>query len=169
MFKFVFFFAGWFGLLAFAGCQPKTASITSLQRKEAAGLISEAEFAVTIRDLDRAEKSLTKASALEFDNGKTWITLGTIRVRLRRLPAAKLAYEAALEAYQEAYKLQPKSAQLYLQQVYVLVLLGRVAEARSLLVQIQKKHGADAEVRSFVQNRQLEAMLQSPQFKEIAL
>ena len=169
MFKIVLYFAGLLGILAFAGCQPKSDSITSLQRKEAAGLISEAEFAVTIRDLNRAEKLLTKASALEFDNGKTWITLGTIRVRLGRRPAATLAYESALQAYEDAYKLQPKSAQLYLQQVYILVLLGRVAEARSLVVEIQKKHGADAEVRTFVQSRQLEEMLKSPQFKEIAL
>jgi hypothetical protein len=42
-------------------------------------------------------------------------------------------------------------------------------EARSVLAQIQKKHGADPEVRSFVQSRQLDTMAQSPQFKEIAL
>ena len=44
-----------------------------------------------------------------------------------------------------------------------------MTEARSLLAEIQKKHGADPEVRSFVQTRQLDAMAQSPQFKEIAL
>jgi tetratricopeptide (TPR) repeat protein len=92
-----------------------------------------------------------------------------IRVRLGRKPAAKAAYESALHAYEEAYALEPKSAQLYLQQVYLLALLGRMPEARSVLAEIQKKHGADPEVRSFVQSRQLDTMAQSPQFKEIAL
>jgi len=169
MFKIVVFIGSLLSLLAVAGCKPKSASITSLQRKEAASLISEAEFALTIHELARAEKLLTQASVLEFDNGKTWISLGMIRVRLSRKAAAKAAYESALHAYEEAYVLQPKSAQLYLQQVYLLALLGRMTEARSLLAEIQKKHGADPEVRSFVQSRQLDAMAQSPQFKEIAL
>ena len=169
MFKIVVFIGSLLSLLAVTGCKPKSASITSLQRKEAASLISEAEFALTIRELARAEKLLTQASALEFDNGKTWISLGMIRVRLGRKPAAKAAYESALHAYEEAYALEPKSAQLYLQQVYLLALLGRMPEARSVLAQIQKKHGADPEVRSFVQSRQVDTMAQSPQFKEIAL
>ena len=169
MFKIVLFFGSLLSLLAVTGCKPKSASITSLQRKEAASLISEAEFAQTIRELARAEKLLTQACALEFDNGKTWISLGMIRVRLGRKPAAKEAYETALQAYEEAYALEPKSAQLYLQQVYLLALLGRMTEARSVLADIQKKHGADPEVRSFVQSRQLDAMAQAPQFKEISL
>ena len=82
MFKIVVFIGSLLSLLAVTGCKPKSASITSLHRKEAASLISEAEFALTIRELARAEKLLTQASALEFDNGKTWISLGMIRVRL---------------------------------------------------------------------------------------
>ncbi|MEI8089195.1 MAG: tetratricopeptide repeat protein [Opitutaceae bacterium] len=170
MFKIVLFFGSLLSLMVITtGCKPKSASITSLQRKEAAGLVSEAEFAMTIRELVRAEKLLTQACALEFDNGKTWISLGMIRVRLGRKPAAKEAYESALHAYAEAYALQPKSAQLYLQQVYLLALMGRMTDARSVLAEIQKQHGTDPEVRSFVQSRQLDAMAQSPQFKEIAL
>ena len=71
MFKIVVFIGSLLSLLAVTGCKPKSASITSLQRKEAASLISEAEFALTIRELARAEKLLTQACALEFDNGKT--------------------------------------------------------------------------------------------------
>jgi tetratricopeptide (TPR) repeat protein len=169
MSKIVLLLVSWLSVLALTGCQPQSARITSLQRKAAASLISEAEFALTIREFVRAEKLLTQASALEFDNGKTWISLGMVRVRLGRKPAAKAAYESALQAYQEAYALEPKSAQLYLQQVYVLALLGRIPEARRVLTEIQQKHGTDPAVRSFVQTRQLDAMVQAPLFKEIAL
>ena len=155
--------------LALGGCKPKAAGITSLQRKEAASLVSEAEFAMTIRDYPRAEGLLAKATALEFDKGDYWISLGSVRVRLGQRPAAKTAYESALHAFEAVYRAKPTDAQPYLQQVYVLALLGRVDEARGLLAKVQQKHGDDSEVRAFVQGRQLDAMLASPRFKEVAL
>ncbi|MBC7368511.1 MAG: hypothetical protein H7343_17150 [Undibacterium sp.] len=155
--------------LSFGGCKPKAASITSIQRKEAANLVSEAQFAMTLRDYARAEGLLTKATALEFDNGNYWISLGSMRVRLGQRPAAKKAYESALHAFEAAYKLKPTVAQPYLQQVYALALLGRADDARALLTKVEKKHGTDLAVRAFVQGRQLESMLSSQMFKEVGL
>ena len=156
-------------LVAGPGCKPKSAAITSLQRKEAANLVSEAQFAMSIRDYARAEGLLAKATALEFDNGNFWISLGSMRVRLGRKPEAKRAYESALVALKEAYASKPKAVQPYLQQVYALALLGRVDDARALLAKIEKAHPGDASVRAFVQGKQLDAMLTSQLFKEIAL
>jgi len=169
MFKLVSVLLGSLLLLVAAGCKPKAAAITSLQRKEAANLVSEAQFAMSIRDYARAEGLLTKATALEFDNGNYWISLGSMRVRLGQRPAAKAAYESALHAFEEAYKLKPTVAQPYLQQVYALALLGRTGDARALLVKVEKAHGSDSAVRAFVQGRQLESMLTSQMFKEVAL
>jgi len=156
-------------LVAGPGCKPKSAAITSLQRKEAANLVSEAQFAMSIRDYARAEGLLAKATALEFDNGNYWISLGSMRVRLGRKPEAKQAYESALGAFEAAYKLNPTFAQPHLQQVYALALLGRIDRARDTLIKIEKAHPGDASVRAFVQGKQLDAMLSSPMFKEIAL
>ncbi len=155
--------------LAFFGCKPKAASITSIQRKEAANLVSEAQFAMSVRDFARAETLLAKATALEFDNGNYWISLGSMRVRLGQRATAKQAYESALHAFEAAYKLKPAVAQPYLQQVYALALLGRADDARALLVKIEKKHGDDQAVRAFVQGRQLDSMLASQMFKEVGL
>jgi tetratricopeptide (TPR) repeat protein len=163
----LFFFA--VVVLALVGCKPKPADITSLQRKEAANLVSEAQFAMALRDYTRAEGLLAKATALEFDNGNNWVSLGTMRMRLGQRPAAKKAYESALNAFEAAYKLEPRVPQLYLQQVYALALLGRVDEARTLLVSVEKKHPGDPAVREFVQGKQLDAMLKSALFKEISL
>jgi tetratricopeptide (TPR) repeat protein len=123
-------------VLALVSCKPKPADITSLQRKEAANLVSEAQFAMSLRDYARAEGLLAKATALEFDNGNYWLSLGTMRVRLGQRPAAKKAYESALNAFEAAYKIEPKVPQPYLQQVYALALLGRVSEARTLLASV---------------------------------
>jgi tetratricopeptide (TPR) repeat protein len=155
--------------LAVGGCKPKAASITSTHRKEAANLVSEAQFAMSIRDYARAETLLAKATALEFDNGNYWVSLGSMRVRLGQRPAAKKAYESALHAFEAAYDAKPTVAQPYLQQVYALALLGRADDARVLLVKIEKKHGDDAAVRAFVKGRQLDAMLGSQMFKEVSL
>eukprot|EP01031_Cornospumella_fuschlensis_P048113 gene48113-58932_t len=103
MFKSVAAILGALLILIAAGCKPKAADITSLQRKEAANLVSEAQFAMSIRDYARAEGLLTKATALEFDNGNYWISLGSMRVRLGQRPAAKAAYESALHAFEAAY------------------------------------------------------------------
>jgi tetratricopeptide (TPR) repeat protein len=156
-------------VLALVSCKPKPADITSLQRKEAANLVSEAQFAMSLRDYARAEGLLAKATALEFDNGNYWLSLGTMRVRLGQRPAAKKAYESALNAFEAAYKLEPKVPQPHLQQVYALALLGRVSEARTLLASVEQKHPGDPAVREFVQGKQLDAMLQSALFKEISL
>jgi tetratricopeptide (TPR) repeat protein len=156
-------------LLAFGGCKPKAADITSLQRKEAANLVSEAQFAMSLRDYARAEGLLVKATALEFDNGNYWVSLGSMRVRLGQRPAAKKAYESALGAFEAAYSRDSKLTQPYLQQVYALALLGRVDDARKLLAKIEQKHADDPSVRAFLQGKQLDAMVKSALFKEIAL
>lgn len=154
---------------ALGGCKPKSADITSLQRKEAANLVSEAQFAMALKDYARAEGLLAKATTLEFDNGNYWVSLGSMRVRLGQRPAAKKAYESALGAFENAYARDPKATQAYLQQVYALALLGRVDDSRKLLTKVEQKHPNDPSVRAFVQGKQLNAMVKSALFREIAL
>ena len=80
------------------GCSPKSKEITSLQRKEAATLDSEAQFALQLKDLARAEGLIAKAADLCPDTGKYWVDLGSIRVRLGKKDAARTAYQGALKA-----------------------------------------------------------------------
>ena len=157
-------------VLGAAACKPKvkTSEITSLQRKEAATLVSEAEFAMQIRDLPRAEGLFAKATALCPDDGKYWVDLGSLRVRLGNKDAARAAYKSALAAY-ETLAADGKDSQPWLQQVYVLALLGRTDDARAMLERAQKKFPDDRDVRAFVENKQLDQMIAHPRFKEIAL
>ena len=157
-------------VLGATACKPKvkTSEITSLQRKEAATLVSEAEFAMQIRDLPRAEGLFAKAVALCPDDGKYWVDLGSLRVRLGNKDTARAAYKSALSAY-EALAATGKDSQPWLQQVYVLALLGRPDDARAMLERAQKKFPDDRDVRAFVENKQLDQMIAHPRFKEIAL
>lgn len=156
-------------LLGGCGKGKATKEITSLQRKEAETLASEADFALTLRDLPRTEALMTKVVALCPDNGQYWGTLGAVRMRLGEREKAKNAYQSGLDAYKEAAKLEPKNTELILHQVYMLALLGRVDDARKLVEQTQKKFPEDLLIREFVQEKQLDGMLAEKTFKEIAL
>ena len=156
------------------GCSPKSKEITSLQRKEAATLDSEAQFALQLKDLARAEGLIAKAADLCPDTGKYWVDLGSIRVRLGKKDAARTAYQGALKAYEGAAANAGANAGAapdpgpWLQQVYVLALLGRVDDARSVLARAQKKFPESRAVRSFAEGKQIDQMIADPSFKLIA-
>lgn len=157
------------GLLA-GGCSPKSKEISSLQRKEAATLVSEAEFALQLKDYARAEGLLAKAVELCPDTGKYGVDLGSVRVRLGKKDGAKAAYQVALKAYEDEAKLpETTEAGPMLRQVYVLALLGRVEDARSVLAKAQKKYPESRQVRAFVEGKQIDKMIADPSFKLIAL
>ncbi|MSU23462.1 MAG: hypothetical protein EXS32_06515 [Opitutus sp.] len=152
-----------------AGCKPKAKVITSLQRKEAATLVSEAEFAVSLRDFARAEGLLAKAVGLCPDAPEYWLSLGTTRMKLHQRDGAKAAYLRGLAAYADAEGRDPKEAEPRLQQVYVLALLGRGDDARALLAKLAAKFPDNRNIRLFLEDKRLDRMLADPKFREIAL
>jgi len=153
-------------LLGFtAGCGPK---ITPLQRKEAANLVSEAQFASTMRDWARAEGLMAKATALCPDNGEYLLNLGSFRRRLDDLKGARSAYEAAAKAYGATYKLDPRNPQPLMQQIYVYSLLGKPKDALKALKRVHDDHGDKPAVRDFTEEH-LERLRQDAGFKELAL
>lgn len=152
------------------GCKPKAKEITSLQRREAASLVSEANFALSVRDVARAETAFARATVICPDMGDYWLELGRCRVKLGNRGAAKDAYKSALAAFEADAKRETAiRAPALLRQVYVLALLGRADEARTVLAKARKELPDSAEIRGFADGRQLELMLESPMFKEVAL
>lgn len=157
------------GLVAVAGCRAKKKEITELQRKEAALQASEAQFSLTLRNWGEAETALAKAVALDPDNGSYWVTLGTMRMKLGKKDLARDAYKGALRAYELEGAIEKADASPWLQQVYVLALLGRVDDARALLDKTAKKFPDQRSVRVFVEEKQLDRLMADPKFKESAL
>lgn len=164
------FFVLALALLAAAGCgAKKKPEITSLQRKEAANIYSEAQFALTIRDYPRAEGLLAKATELCPDTGPYWTTLGTTRMKLKQRDAARKAYQQALEVYGEAAAEAKTDPQPRLEQVTILLLLGRADDAKALLDKLPKEFPDNRQVRAYIDGKMLERMLADPKFKEVAL
>jgi tetratricopeptide (TPR) repeat protein len=151
------------------GCGARQQEITELQRKEAAHLASEAEFAMTLRDYARAESVLTKVVKLCPDTGAYWVSLGSARMRLGNRGRAKEGYEGALRAYEAEARRDKTDVEPWLGQVTVLALLGRVDDGRALLDKIAKQFPGNRTLRAFIERKQLDQMLGDPKFKEIAL
>src|SRR4051794_15198966 len=112
------------------GCGRSKPEITSLQRKEAANLISEAQFALTLRDHARAEGLLAKAAEMCPDTGEYWLILGQTRMKLGQKDGARTAYKRALAAFEDEAKSKKGDPQPVLQQITALALLGRIDDAK---------------------------------------
>jgi Flp pilus assembly protein TadD len=151
------------------GCGAKRQEVTERQRKEAAHLVSEADFAMTLRDWARAEGVLAKAVELAPDTGQYWVSLGSTRMRLSNRAGARAAYQGALQAFQDEAKANESDLEPWMQQVYVLALLGRRDDARALLQKVARRFPESRSLRSFVEGKKFDAMLADPEFTKMAL
>lgn len=156
-----------FSGLVLSGCSKKQ-EITALQRKQAAALASEAEFAITIRDLARAEDLIRQASVLCPDDGSYWMALGNLSKRNGKTTEARKAYEQCVAVYAAAYKEMPTNGNLLMRQMYAEALLGHADKARALIKKAREKHPQDKEIMAF-DDATFERMLSNPNFKEMAL
>ena len=155
------------GLPWWSGCKPKPA-VTSLQRKQAVSLASEADFAVVMKNLPKAEALYRQALELGPDMPVHWQNLGVIQRRQGNVKGARTSYERALALHADEYKTGRKTESL-VQQVWLLSLLGRHADAEKLIKRAQADHPNDPVIRQLADPRQLEAMRRSPDFQAIAL
>ena len=151
------------------GCAKKVKEITEIDRKQAANLASEAQFAATLRDYPRAEGLYAQAAALCPDTGAYWLSLGSMRVRQSHRDDARDAYQRALAAFRETAQKTKADSEPALQQLYVLALLGRVDEARSLQAKLPDQYPGDRDVRAFVDGKRLDQILADPTFKTLAV
>jgi len=151
------------------GCGSKESKISDLQRRQAAHLVTEADFAITLRDYPRAESVMLEVLELAPNHGSYWITLGTVRKRMGNTGGTKEAYQRALRAFENETKLGDTDPDPWLKQIYVLALLGRVDDGRKLAEKMTRRFPADRDVRVFVEDKQFDQMLADPQFKESAL
>jgi tetratricopeptide (TPR) repeat protein len=149
-----------------AGCRAR--EITKLERDESANFVSEAEFAVTMKEWDRAEGLYAKAAALCPDQGETWVRLGVVRVRLHNSDGARNAYKSALSAFEDEFKRDPAKTASVIRSASVLVILGRVDEARSLVDKAYAKHPDDRRLKDFVEMKGVDRMVADPGLKAVS-
>jgi tetratricopeptide (TPR) repeat protein len=154
-------------VLFLVGCKPSGKAITELQRKEAAHAQSEAQFAVTMRQWDRAEGLYAKAAQLCPDTGEYWFQLGVVRVRLGKRDIAKEAYKNAAKAFEDEAGKTKDDVEPWLKQAEVLALLGRATEGRATLEKASKRFPNDRTVRAFAER--YDRLIAEPNFLQNAL
>jgi tetratricopeptide (TPR) repeat protein len=158
---------GWAALVLTLGCAPRKQA-TERERKEAAHMVSEAQFAITIREWSRAEDLLAKAVKIA-PSGDYWLSLGATRVRLNNRPGAKDAYQSALKSYEEDSARNNAISEPLLMQAYVFALLGRHDASRAMIEKAAKRFPDDGNVRPLTDPKEFEKMLSSQKFKDMAL
>lgn len=151
---------------ALAGCRAK--EISSIDRKEAANIVSEAEFAVTVKDWARAEGLYAKAAALCPDQGETWVGLGVARMRLHNSAGAREAYKSALSAYSDQMKRDPTDTVSVIRSASLLVILGRTDDARALVAKAYASNPEDRRLRNFVEIKGVDRIAADPGLKEVS-
>jgi tetratricopeptide (TPR) repeat protein len=151
--------------VALSGCRRR--EITPLQRDEAANMVSEADFAATIREWSRAEGLYAQAVELCPDVGDTWVSLGIARMRLGDHGGARQAFKSAASAYKDDSDANPTHSQSVLHRAYVLVLLGRADEARSSVDKAHEKFPEDRLLSEFIDNGTVDKLTADPALKDI--
>jgi Flp pilus assembly protein TadD len=152
--------------LTFSGCAKR--EITPLDRAQAANMASEAEFAATVREWDRAEGLYAKAAELCPDSAETWMALGVVRMHLGDHSGARTAYKSAASACKSAFDRDPKDSNAVMGQAYALVVLGRQDEARSVVDRAYRDHPDDRLLRELVEGGGLEKLIASPRLKDVS-
>jgi tetratricopeptide (TPR) repeat protein len=153
-------------VLALSGCHRK--AITKLERDEAANLVSEAEFAVTLKEWPRAEDLYSKAVKLSPDAGDTWVNLGIVRMRQDDHSGARTAFKSAISAFKDEFAGDPTHTQAVIHCAYVLVILGRTDEARSFVDKARASYPDDRLLRSFVESKSVDRMMSDPGLKSLS-
>ena len=101
------------------------------------------------KDYAKARSLLEEAVRLRPDFAEAWVGLGNDCALLKDTTAAIAAYEHALLLHRQRCQMTPSDANQLQQQVYVLLLLGRDAEARDLLSQGMKMHSGNQQLNAF--------------------
>lgn len=151
-----------------AACSRQTKEVPPAVAAEAKMHISEAQFAIQIREFKRAEELVRRALELRDDVPEYWVTLGMVLRRQDDVSGARKAYEKALALHVAAYKAEKKPEDLG-HQAFVLGLLGRKDEAFKLLDKGIKDHPDSTLLKKMADPRGYPRTFESAEFKALAI
>jgi len=124
----------------FTSCAPAPhdASVSTPQQ-----LASESAAALNAKDYAKAQTLAPQATSIDPKFAEAWVGYGMASVRLGQADQARAAYEQALSLHQARHRKNPSDATQVVQQVFLLTLLGRSADAEALLKQAHTDYPTD--------------------------
>jgi tetratricopeptide (TPR) repeat protein len=156
-----------FALLS-AGCSREPKEVSDGVKAEAATMMSEAQFALSIREYSRAEELIRKALDLRDDVPEYWVSLGMVRCKQDDKSGARPAYEKALKLHTARFKKDRQPEELA-QQAFVLGLLGKTDEALKLLADGLKEFPDSAVMKKMADPRGLPRTFKTEEFKSLMI
>lgn len=133
-------------LVACASCSRENRSDGTSQARR---LASAGATALNAGDYLRAQSLSAQATRVQPDFAEGWVGYGMASARLGQPERAREAYERALSIHKARYEQNPSDANQLCQQVMVLTLLGRTAEAETLLEGARAAHADDPQYATF--------------------
>ncbi len=160
---------GCMAALFVVGCsKSKPEEVPEGVKHEAAALVSEAQFAMQIREYSRAEELIRRALKLREDMPEYWVSLGMALRKKDDKTGARKAYEKALDLHVERYESE-KTPEGLSQQAFVLALLGRTEEALKLLQQGLKEYPDSSTMKEMANPRGLPRTFRTDEFRGLML
>ncbi len=121
-------------------CKPAAhTNVTSRSQQ----LASESAAALNAKDYAQAQTLAAEATSLDPQFAEAWVGYGMASVRLGQTDHARQAYEQALSLHQARHRQNPSDANQVVQQIFLLTLLDRSAEAETLLKQARTDYPND--------------------------
>lgn len=121
-------------------CKPATHTNVSSRSQQ---LASESAAAFNAKDFAKAQALAAEATGTDPQFAEAWVAYGMASVRLGQTDLARQAYERALALHQARHRQNPSDANQAVQQIILLTLLGRPAEAETLLKQARAVYPND--------------------------
>ena len=127
------------GVLCFSGCRDGASS----GNHRVQDLAREASQAFAERDYREARTLSQEVVHLKPDFAEAWVLHGESSALLGDTASARTSYERAQQLHAQRYRANPDDTNQLVQQIHVLLLLGRDMEARVLLAQGLEAHPVD--------------------------
>jgi len=135
------------GLLTSCSPAPHDATASTPQQ-----LASDSATALNAKDYAKAQALAKQATDIDPKFAEAWVGYGMTSVRLGHADQARAAYEQALSLHQARHLQNPSDANQVVQQIFLLTLLGRQADAETLLKQAHTDYPSDQTITKFTED-----------------
>jgi len=125
---------------------PTAATLTPQQ------LASECAAALNAKDYSKAQAMAKQATDSDAKFAEAWVAYGMASLRLGQTEQARASYERALSLHQARHLQNPSDANQVVQQIFLLTLLGRQADAETLLKQAHTDYPSDQTITKFTED-----------------
>jgi len=142
-------FISFLALVLFTSCARATHDANDTRSQKLAG---DSAAAFNAKDYAKAQSLAEQATSVKPQFAEAWVEYGMASAQLGQTNRDREGYEHALALFQARRGQNPSDANQFIQQIFVLSLLGRNAEAAILLKQTRTEYPNDRSIAGLARN-----------------